>query len=436
MFESEKKSREAKKVAAAKADTLAIRGRQTKTIYHFKRIKSREDMVAQLYAPPEMSKAEMYEFVKEIKEKTEQTDAEHEKLAKRGISMPKQACRVRLPIKCLQANPQIARENLIDWQHVADIAQEINLDALGYPTVHARRILDDHGKFLRWEFTLLDWTHRYVWAFDEGHTHLECVVRIVEDIAESACTMHYINRNVRRQNVIDAMRNRVVGENPKIVRLIKILDEYGFKPQTSNARSVLTHGTIGLTKLEKLYDQFGEDVVYRILDWLSTAKYVGWDAQATACSPDILHGLALLAAAERAGFVHTQLIDAVLTANSPESVINQSNNELSMRDAQDLYGAPVSSKSEEGRAKRIFCVFLKQAKERLGNGRLRLKSPHVSTFKSLMNNYHKSRARGPAARQKIARKVWSLRQQLYNVKAGDYWFNPDSSPPGISRITR
>lgn len=423
-------------VSTCTPDTLSVRGRQTKKLYHFKRIRSRDAIVNQLYSQPDMSKTEAYELVKKIKEATEQHAAEHEKLVKRGVSKPEQAARVLLPLACLQANPEIARENLIDWAHVADIAQDINPDALGYPTVHVRRILDAHGKFLRWEFTLLDWTHRYVWAVDEGHTHLECIVRIVDDISESARVMHLINRRQRRQNVIDAMRNRVVGENPKIMALIKILDKYGFKPQTTCTRTILKHGTLGLTKLEKIYDQFGEDIVYRILDWLSNSRYVGWDTQASACSPDIVHGLAFLAAAEKNGFVHTQLVDAVLATNSPESVINQANNELSTRQAEDLYGAPVSGKSEEGRAKRIFCVLLKQVQQRLGSGRLRLKSPHIGTFKALMNSYYKARSKSAVARQKLARKVWSLRQQLYTAKAGDYWFKPDAPGPNLPRITR
>ena len=417
-------------------DTIEVRGRLTKKVYKFKRIKSRDEVVNQLYSVPDMSKTEAYELVKQIRAATAQNDASHEALRRQGIIQPKSGCRVSLPIKCLQANPEIARENLIDWPHVADIAQDIDLDALGNPVVHVRRVVNNDGEFERWEFTILDWTHRYVWAVDEGNNHVECTVRIVDDIAESARVMHKINRNVRRQNVIDAMRNRVVGENPKIMRLIKILGEYEFKPQTSSTRAIVKHGTIGLTKLEKIYDQFGEDIVYRLLDWLSTARYTGWNTQATACSPDVIHGLALLAVAERNGFVHTHLIEAVLTTNSPESVVNQANNELSMRHAEDLYGGLVSGKSEEGRAKRIFCVLLKQVQQRLSAGRLRLKSPHVGTFKTLMNSYYKAKTASVVTRQKLTRKMWNLRQQLYTAKAGDYWFAPDKPAIEARQITR
>lgn len=421
---------------AVKNDTLSVRGRQIKQVYTFKRIRSREEIVNQLYSQPELSNTEAHALVKRIREATAQNDAAHDVLLKQGIIQPKSACRVSLPIRCLQADPEIARENLIDWPHVADIAHDIQLDALGNPVVHVRRIVDEAGKFVRWAFTILDWTHRYVWAVDEGNNHVECTVRIVDSVAESARVMHSINGNVRRQCVIDKMRNRVTGENPRIMTLINILDEYGFKPQTSGTRTILKHGTLGLTKLEKIYLQFGEDIVYRVLDWLSTATYVGWDSQATACSPDIVHGLALLALAEKNGFVHTQLIAAVLATNSPESVENQANNELSMRQAEDLYGSTVSGKSEEGRAKRIFCVFLKQIQQRLGTGRLRLKSPHVGTFRALMNGYYKARSKGAATKQKLARKMWSLRKQLYDAHAGDYWFKPENAAFAERSITR
>lgn len=421
-----------KKTADNNIATLTIRGRLTKKPHTFKRIKSREEIVDLFYSQPEIPNKEAYALVAEIREATARNNEEHEKFRKQGILEPADLPHVRIPINYLEADPRIARENLIDWPHVADIAQDITLDALGNPVVHVMRIVDDNGKFVRWAFILLDWTHRCVWAIDEGYNTVKCAVRIVDDIAESARVMHKINRNVRRQNVIDSMRTRVIGENPKIMQLIKILDEYGFKPQLTGTRTILKHGTIGLTKLEKLYDQFGEAVVYRILDWLSARKFVGWDTQATACSPDVIHGLAFLAAAEKNGFVHTELIDAVLTTNSPESVVNQANNELSMRQAEDLYGAPVSGKSEEGRAKRIFCVLLKQVQQRLGTGRLRLKSPHISTFRTLMNCYYKAQSKNAATRQRTTRKVWSLRKQLHAAKAGDYFFDPAEECPANS----
>lgn len=421
-----------KKTADNNISTLIIRGRLTKKPYTFKRIKSREEILDLFYSQPEIPNKEAHALVTEIREITAQNNEEHEKLRTRGILEPANLPHVRIPISYLEADPRIARENLIDWPHVADIAQDITLDALGNPVVHVMRIADKNGKFVRWAFILLDWTHRCVWAIDEGYNTVKCAVRIVDDIAESARVMHKINRDVRRQNVIDSMRTRVVGEHPKIMQLIKILDEYQFKPQLTGTRTILKHGTIGLTKLEKLYDQFGEAVVYRILDWLSTRKFVGWDTQATACSPDVIHGLALLAAAEKNGFVHTELIDAVLATNSPESVVNQANNELSMRQAEDLYGAPVSGKSEEGRAKRIFCVLLKQVQQRLGTGRLKLKSPHIGTFRTLMNCYYKSQSKNAATRQRTTRKVWSLRKQLHAAKAGDYFFDPVEECPANS----
>lgn len=428
------KTRDNEKSSRSPNDTLEVRGRLTKKVYKFKRIKSRDEVVNQLYSNPDLSKTEAYELVKRVRSAIEQNDIAHEKLIQDGIIQPKSGCRVSLPIKCLQADPEIARENLIDWPHVADIAQDIELDALGNPVVHVRRVVNSNGEFVRWAFTILDWTHRCVWAIDEGNNHVECTVRIVNDVAESARVMRKINRDVRQMNTVDVMRSRVVGEDPKIIALIKILDEYGFKPQTSATRTIIKHGTIGLTKLEKIYDQFGEDVVYRVLDWLSTAQFTGWNTQATACSPDVIHGLAMLAAAEKNGFVHTQLISAVLTTNSPESIVNQANNELSMRQAEDLFGGPVSGKSEEGRAKRIFCVMLKQAQLRLKNGRLRLKSPHIGTFKRLMGSYYKAKTCDAASRQRLARRLWNLRQQLHDANAGDYWFKPDK--PSIELRTK
>ncbi len=117
--------------AAAGNDTLEVTGRLTKKPYRFKRIRSREEVVERLYSPPTLPNRESYELVKMIRDAADRADVEHEKLLKKGVITPKSACRVLLPIECLRANPEIAREKLIDWPHVADIAQDIESDALG-----------------------------------------------------------------------------------------------------------------------------------------------------------------------------------------------------------------------------------------------------------------------------------------------------------------
>jgi hypothetical protein len=415
---------------------IQIRGRKTKKTYTFQRIKDRDGLVDLLLSPPELNRSEAHAVMSLIRTAIDEENARYEQLKKSGINSPQRPTVVELPINALRADSSFSRETLIDWAHVADIGAEFDQKAYGNATVHARRVVDKNGKFLYYSFTLIDWTHRLVLAVDNGYGHVPCAVSIVGDVSESARIMSAINNGTRKMNPTDTMRTRIVGEDETIKKLRKILDEYGFESK-GTTKPANEHGVVSLPKLEKIYKQYGEDVVYRVLDLLTTSRFVGWSSQPNACIPDMLHGLAMVVQAEKAGFMPTAVLTHILETNSPDSIINQKENELSTRAAEDIYGSPVSDTSEEGRAKRIFCVFMKQLELRLKAGKLQMRHQHLEDFKYLRNAYYRfRRAARKTAKDKVIAAVNAVRKRLYDAGAGDYWFKPENPPVVSKSFTR
>ena len=411
---------------------LQITGRKTKKTYTFQRIKDRDALVDTLLSPPDLSRSEAHAVMTTVREAIAARDEQYAKLKDMGIHSPQQEATTFLPIAALRADSKFSRENLVDWAHVADIGAEFDEKAYGRAVVHARRVVDKDKKFLYYSFTLIDWTHRLVLAVDNGFTHVPCAVEIVGDVAESARIMSAINGRTRKMNATDTMRTRRIGQDEMIKKLCKILGEYSFEGKEST-KPAHDHGIVSLPKLEKIYRQYGEDVVYRVLDLLTTSRFMGWSSQPNACIPDMLHGLAMVVQAEKAGFMPTAVLTHILETNSPDSIINQKENELSTRAAEDIYGSPVSDTSEEGRAKRIFCVFMKQLELRLKAGKLQMKHPHLEDFRYLRNAYYRyRRATKKAEKDKVIASVNAVRRRLHAAKAGDYWFNPEN-PPVVSK---
>lgn len=411
---------------------IQIKGRKTKKTYTFQRIKDRDALVDLLLSPPDLSRSEAHAVMTQIREAIAARDEQYEQLKKKGIHSPRQEAIAFLPIAALRADSSFSRENLVDWAHVADIGAEFDENAYGRAVVHARRVVDKDKKFLYYSFTLIDWTHRLVLAVDNGFRHVPCAVTIVGDVAESARIMSAINGRTRKMNPTDTMRTRIVGNDETIKKLRKILDEYSFEGKDST-KPAHDHGVVSLPKIEKIYNQYGEDVVYRMLDLLTTSRFMGWSSQPNACIPDMLHGLAMVVQAEKAGFMPTAVLTHILETNSPDSIINQKENELSTRAAEDIYGSPVSDTSEEGRAKRIFCVFMKQLELRLKAGKLQMKHQHLEDFRYLRNAYYRyRRATTKTEKDKVIASVNAVRKRLHAAKAGDYWFKPEN-PPVVSK---
>ena len=411
---------------------LQIKGRKTKKTYTFQRITDRDALVDLLLSPPDLNRGEAHAVMTQIREAIETRDEQYEQLKNKGIHSPRQEAIAFLPIAALRADPKFSRENLIDWPHIADIGAEFNENAYGRVVVHARRVVDKNNKFLYYSFTIIDATHRIVLAVDKGFTHVSCAVAIVSDVAESARIMSAINGRTRKMNPTDTMRTRRVGQDETIKKLGKILDEYSFEGKEST-KPAHDHGIVSLPKLEKIYRQYGEDVVYRVLDLLTTSRFMGWSSQPNACIPDMLHGLAMVVQAEKVGFMPTAVLTHILETNSPDSIINQKENELSTRAAEDIYGSPVSDVSEEGRAKRIFCVFMKQLELRLKAGKLQMKHPHLEDFRYLRNAYYRfRRASTKVKKDQVIASVNAVRKRLYSAKMGDHWFTAEG-PPVVSK---
>lgn len=411
---------------------IQIRGRKTKKTYTFKRIKDRDALVDLMLSPPELTRSEAHAVMNLIRAAIDEESARYEQLKKSGVNSPPRPTVIELPINALRADPAFSRETLIDWPHVADIGAEFDQKAYGNATVHARRVVDKNGKFLYYSFTIIDWTHRLMLAVDNGYGYVPCAVSIVDDVCESARVMSAINSRTRKMNPTDTMRTRIVGEDETIKKLRKILDEYSFEGKETT-KPANEHGIVSLPKLEKIYNQYGEDVVYRLLDLISTPSFTGWSSQPNACIPDMIHGLAMVVQAEKAGFMPTAVLTRILEANSPDSIISQKENELSTRAAEDIYGSPVSDTSEEGRAKRIFCVFMKQLELRLKAGKLQMKHPHLEDFRYLRNAYYRFRRAGTKAKKdQVIASVNAVRKRLYSAKMGDYWFTAEG-PPVVSK---
>jgi hypothetical protein len=75
---------------------------------------------------------------------------------------------------------------LVDWHHVAEIANNFRPGSLALPTVTLRKIMSPTGKLLDIIVSLTDGVHRTVALKELGCTHIRALVHVVNDVRDEA----------------------------------------------------------------------------------------------------------------------------------------------------------------------------------------------------------------------------------------------------------
>jgi hypothetical protein len=295
-----------------------------------------------------------------------------------------------IPIHFLTVDNAWAREKLVDWNHVADMAMNFRPKSLAVPSVAVRRVYDDNGELVDIIFSLTDGVHRTTTLKERGFTHVTVSVQLVSTIREEAEISSDCNYNRRSHSGYDILKNRLSSEEERAADMARFLAAHGFavaRPRVKDWPHISATPTI-----EKIMRRYGETTLGRVLSLFADPENAHWFGNDASLRADMLAGWALYVHEfERPGFIHSAMTSHLMRSTTPTLIVN-----LAEQITKPLASAAFNREmcasakdlgSEDGRAVKVCTALVRQVSE-LFKPSKRPKTAYTTKFKTLFDLYY------------------------------------------------
>ena len=164
---------------AASVKPFTVKTKKTKVPYTFKNFTSARQG-KDLFGESTGTLEEKSRLFDEVEFRLEELKEELQSLReKQGIAANGGTDVFLIPIDFLTVDDEWCRDKLVDWNHVAEIANNFRPGSLSLPTVTLRKIFSPTGKLLEIIISLTDGVHRTVSLKELGFTHIRALVRVL-----------------------------------------------------------------------------------------------------------------------------------------------------------------------------------------------------------------------------------------------------------------
>jgi hypothetical protein len=370
-----------------------------------------------LFQTTEVSLAEKKEWYDEIvmlHEDSQRKIARLERQGRKLLDIPTYA----IPIHLLTVDDAWAREKLVDWNHVADIAMDFHAKSIAVPSVSIRCIYDQRQELIDIIFSLPDGVHRTTAAMELGYTDITASVQLVDNVREEAQISSDSNYGRRAHAGGDILKNRLSSEEARILSLKALVERHGFSLSLRVGNKPWPQ--IGaVPTLERRTSKYGVEVITRVLELLGDPQFTHWHGSPASLAADMISGLALYVYEfERPGFIHSNMTAHMLRNTTP-TLIEGLAEPITKPIASELFNRVVcpSAKdlgSEDGRAYKTCTALVQQVKE-LFKERNKPQTDYLSRFKSSFDLFY-SRTETRMA------DLISNRKFCSNKGMPDYWW--------------
>lgn len=344
----------------------------------------------ELFQTTKVSLAEKKEWYDEIVMLHEDSRRKIDRLTRQGrklLDIPTYA----IPIHLLTVDDAWARDKLVDWNHVADIAMDFHAKSIAVPSVSIRCIYDQRQELIDIIFSLPDGVHRTTAAMELGYTDITASVQLVDSVREEAQISSDSNYGRRAHAGGDILKNRLTSEEERILALKTLVEAYGFS--LAMRVGIKPWPEIGsIPTLEKIGKKYGTDVLHRIFELLSDEQFTHWHGSTSSLRADMLAGLALyIHEFERPGFIHSNMTAHMLHNTTP-TLIEGLASPITKPLASVVFDREVcpSAKdlgSEDGRAFKTCAALVMQVKE-LFKDRNKPQRDYLSRFKTSFDLFY------------------------------------------------
>jgi hypothetical protein len=331
---------------------------------------------------PLAKKKELYEELKMLHE-----DAQHrvERMKRQGrklLEIPT----FSVPIEALEVDDAWARDKLVDWNHVADIAMDFHEKSVAVPSCSVRCIYDQRQELIDIIFGVPDGVHRTTAAMELGYTDITMSVQFVDSVREEAVISNNCNYRRRAHAGSDILKNRLTAEENRILALKTLVEAHGFKlsMRVGGSKSGTEIGAI--PTMEKLVRKYGVETFTRVLELFSNPQFTHWHGSPATLIADMFAGLALyIQEFERPGFIHSNMT-AHMFCNTTPKLITDLAAGITKPIASVVFNREVCPNakdlgSEDGRAYRYCAAMVRQVEE-LFKERNKPQTDYLSRFKS------------------------------------------------------
>ncbi|WP_353208452.1 hypothetical protein [Sphingorhabdus sp.] len=339
----------------------------------------------ELFQKTTMSLAKKKDLYEEIKMLHEDAQRRVERMTRQGrkaLEIPT----FSVPIEALEVDDAWARDKLVDWNHVADIAMDFHEKSVAVPSCSIRCIYDQRQELIDIIFGVPDGVHRTTAAMELGYTDITMSVQFVDSVREEAEISNDCNYRRRAHSGGDILKNRLTAEEDRILALKTLVEAHEFKlsMRVGGSKSGTEIGAV--PTLEKLLRKYGVEVFTRILELFSNPQFTHWHGSPATLTADMFAGLALyIHEFERPGFIHSNMTTHMFCNTTP-MLITQLAGEITKPIASVVFNREVCPNakdlgSEDGRAYR-YCTAMVRQVEELFKERNKPRTDYLSRFKT------------------------------------------------------
>jgi len=379
-----------------------------------------------LFQTTEATLAEKRELYDEILMLHEDSQRDVARMQQQGIKLLDIPTHM-IPINMLTVDDAWARNRLVDWNHVADIAMDFHPKSMSLPSVSVRCIYDQRQELIDIIFSLPDGVHRTVAAQELGYTHIKASVQIVENVREEAEISSDCNYGRRSHSISDILKNRLTSEEERLLALKELVEAHGFS--LALRVGIKPWPEIGaVPTLERIVRRYGVEVLQRVFELLGDEQFTHWHGNASSLRADMIAGLALyIEEFERPGFIHSNMTAHMLHNTTPTLIENLAA-PITKPIASEVFNrvmcpAAKDLGSEDGRAVKTCTALVKQVAE-LFKDRNKPKTDYLPRFKSLFELFY-------ADANTRAEHITGHRKFCSNKGMPDYWWQKKNN--GLTR---
>lgn len=343
---------------ATKRKPFTVKTRNTKVPYTFKNFTSARQG-KDIFSASEATLEEKIALFDAVQAHLRAMNEELQALREKGIVANGGPDTFLVPVRFLTVNDMWCRNKLVDWNHVAEIANSFREKSFLPPLVTLRKVFSAAGKLIDIVISLPDGVHRTTAFREIGGTHLRALVQIVDDVVDEAQIYSDNNYNRRSHNGLDLLKVNYALSDAEVVAIHDIISDYGFEfPETSKSP---WPKIVAIRAVIKSYRSYGEDVLRRVLWLLSRKEFKHWYGNKNSVSGDFIAGLSrYVAEFERPGYIHSSLTEHVMATNTPEFIEEQIGERLTAGAMTQIMNSPVtvSRTSEQSRNVIICCSMV------------------------------------------------------------------------------
>jgi hypothetical protein len=333
-------------------------------------------------AMPLAKKKELYEEIKMLHEDAQRRIERMARQGRKALEIPT----FSVPIDALEVDEAWARNKLVDWNHVADIAMDFHEKSVAVPSCAIRCIYDQRQELIDIIFAVPDGVHRTTAAMELGYTDITMSVQFVDNLREEARISNNCNYNRRAHSGADILKNRLTAEESRILVLKNLVEAHGFKlsMRIGGPKSGTEIGAV--PTLERLLRKYGVDVFTRVLELFSNPQFTHWHGSPATLIADMFAGLALyIHEFERPGFIHSNMTTHMFCNTTPKLITDLAGG-ITKPIASVVFNREVCPNakdlgSEDGRAYRYCAAMVRQVEE-LFKERNKPQTNYLARFKS------------------------------------------------------